>query len=106
MKLAAMEALYRGEEGAPLTVVGMLRPEAERPLNGDPFYFSIKIPKMLSLMSFRSADAFVPGIYDLVDGNEKHGIMSTAEKMARGRRAIEELGRYHEAAQAGATPLR
>ena len=103
MKLAAMEALYRGEEGAPLTVVGMLRPEAERPLNGDPFYFSIKIPKMLSLMSFRSADAFVPGIYDLVDGNEEHGIMSTAEKMARGRRAIEELGRYHEARKRGDT---
>ena len=30
MKLAAMEALYDGEEGAPLTVVGLLRPEGQR----------------------------------------------------------------------------
>ena len=29
MKLAAMEALYDGEEGAPLTVVGLLRPEGQ-----------------------------------------------------------------------------
>lgn len=103
MKLAAMEALYRGEEGAPLTVVGVLRPEQERPLNGDPFYFSVDIPKMLSIMSFRDADAYVPGIYDLVDGNEEHGIMPTAEKMARGRRAVEELARYRAALETGDT---
>lgn len=103
MKLAAMEALYRGEEGAPLTVVGVLRPEQERPLNGDPFYFSVDIPKMLSIMSFRDADAYVPGIYDLVDGNEEHGIMPMAEKMARGRRAVEELARYRAALETGDT---
>ena len=80
MKLAAMEALYEGQEGAPLTAVGVLRPEAERTNDEDAFYFKIGIPKMLSLMSFRDADAFVPGIYDLVYGNEERGIMSAAEK--------------------------
>ena len=83
MKLAAMEALYDGEEGAPLTVVGLLRPEGQRTCDDDAFYFKIGIPKLLSLMSFRSADAFVPGINDLVYGNEERGILSTAEKMSR-----------------------
>ena len=100
MKLAAMEALYDGQQGAPLTAVGILRPEAQR-TGGDAFYFRIDIPKMLSLMSFRSANAFVPGINDLVYGNEERGILSTAEKMSRGRHAIDQLGRYHEAREKG-----
>ena len=101
MKLAAMEALYDGEEGAPLTVVGLLRPEGQRTCDDNAFYFKIGIPKLLSLMSFRSADAFVPGINDLVYGNEERGILSMAEKMSRGRRAIDQLGRYHEAREKG-----
>ena len=101
MKLAAMEALYNGEEGAPLTVVGLLRPEGQRTCDDDAFYFKIGIPKLLSLMSFRSANAFVPGINDLVYGNEERGILSTAEKMSRGRHAIDQLGRYHEAREKG-----
>ena len=88
MKLAALEALYDGEEGAALTAVGILRPEAERSNNEDAFYFKIAIPKMLSLMSFRDADAFVPGINDLVNGNPQYGIMPTIEKIERGRVAI------------------
>ena len=103
MKLAAMEALYEGQEGAPLTAVGVLRPEAERTNDEDAFYFKIGIPKMLSLMSFRDADAFVPGIYDLVYGNEERGIMSAAEKIERGRTAVDELGRYRAAREAGDT---
>lgn len=103
MKLAALEALYEGREGAPLTAVGVLRPEAERTNDDDAFYFKIGIPKMLSLMSFRDADAFVPGINDLVYGNEERGILSAAEKMERGRVAVDELGRYRAAREAGDT---
>ena len=101
MKLAAMEALYEGREGAPLTAVGVLRPEAERAEGEAPFYFRLEIPKMLSLMSFRDADAFVPGIDDLVEGNPRYGIMSAAEKIERGRVAIDELKRFREAREAG-----
>ena len=79
----------------------MLRPEGQRTCDDNAFYFKIGIPKLLSLMSFRSADAFVPGINDLVYGNEERGILSTAEKMSRGRRAIDQLGRYHEAREKG-----
>lgn len=103
MKLAALEALYEGREGAPLTAVGVLRPEAERTNDNNAFYFKIGIPKMLSLMSFRDADAFVPGINDLVYGNEERGILSAAEKMERGRVAVDELGRYRAAREAGDT---
>ena len=101
MKLAAMEGLYQGEEGAPLTLFGVLRPEEQRRAGGDPFHFSVAIPKMLSVMSFRDPDAYVPGIRDLVEGNAERGILSTAEKIERGRRAVGELARYRAALEAG-----
>ena len=106
MKLAALEALYDGEEGAALTAVGILRPEAERSNNEDAFYFKIAIPKMLSLMSFRDADAFVPGINDLVNGNPQYGIMPTIEKIERGRVAIAELERFKQARETGDEAIR
>ncbi len=101
MKLAAMEALYDGSEGAPLTAVGILRPEAQRRSGEDAFYFRIDIPKLLSIMSFRDAEAYVAGINDLVNGNPKRGLMPTAEKIERGRTAIAELARYREARDTG-----
>ena len=97
MKLAAMEALYDGAEGAPLTVVGILRPESQRAEGKDPFYFKIDIPKLLSIMSYRDAEAYVAGINDLIDGNPERGILSTQEKIERGRAAIAQLERYREA---------
>ncbi|MDE5692191.1 MAG: cytochrome ubiquinol oxidase subunit I, partial [Alistipes sp.] len=59
------------------------------------------IPKLLSAMSFRDAQAYVPGIGDLLDGNPGQGILSAAEKMARGRAAVEELARYRAARERG-----
>ncbi len=103
MKLAAMEALYDGEQGAPLTVIGVLRPEAERTSNDEAFHFRIDIPKLLSLMSFRDTEAFVPGINDLIEGNPEQGILPAAEKMARGRAVIDTLARYRTARDAGDT---
>lgn len=84
MKLAAMEGLYDGKTNAGLTIVP-----------------GIEIPSMLSLMSYRSADAFVAGINDLVDGNAEQGIISTAEKMERGRRAIETFSAFRAAKDMG-----
>ena len=103
MKLAATEALYDGEEGAPLTVIGVLRPEAERHSNDDAFHFKIDIPKLLSVMSFRDTEAYVPGINDLLEGDAERGILPAAEKMARGREVIDTLARYREARNAGDT---
>ena len=105
MKLAALEALYDGEEGAALTAVGILRPEAERSNNEDAFYFKIAIPKMLSLMSFRDADAFVPGINDLLKGGYplKDGTtaLSAQEKIEKGKTAIGAFSAYRAAKAAG-----
>lgn len=101
MKLAAMEALYEGGTRVPLTVLGVLRPEAERTNNENTHYVRFEIPSLLSLMSFRDADAFVPGINDLVYGNQERGLISAQEKMDRGRVAIDQLGLYHTARKAG-----
>lgn len=101
MKLAAMEALYDGCEGAPLTAVGILRPESQRTSDDDAFYFKVDIPKMLSIMSFRDAEAYVAGINDLLRGNPEQGILPAEEKIARGRVAIDELARFRDARQNG-----
>ena len=99
MKLAAMEGLYRGGEGMPLTVAGVLRPSAGP--GEEPFRFRIGVPRLLSLLSFGDPGAYVPGIDDLVDGVPGRGILPAAEKIARGRRAIDTLARYRDALRAG-----
>ena len=48
-------------------------------------------------MAFLDWDAFVPGVKDLVDGNEKHGILSAEEKIRRGKIAITKLREFKEA---------
>ena len=101
MKLAAMEALYEGRTGAPLTAFGVLRRDLARDRADEAFRFRIDIPKMLSIMSFRDADAFVAGINDLVDGTPGQGILPTAEKIERGRVAIDALARYRTARETG-----
>ncbi len=71
MKLAAMEGLYEGQEGAGLVAVGILNPNKEIGDNKDDYVFALKIPKLLSFLGYRNVNAFVPGINDLVLGNEK-----------------------------------
>lgn len=99
MKLAAMEGLYEGKEGAGLVAVGVLNPAKEKYNdNVNPYLFKMEIPKLLSLMGYRDANAFVPGIKDIVDGGYKLPDGSTAlsfqEKRDRGRKAIEALANY------------
>ena len=97
MKLAAMEGLYKGETGAGLVTVGMLTPNKKYDDNKKDYIFAIKIPKMLSLLGYRDANAFVPGIKDLVNGNEEQGIISYTERMEKGKIAIASLKEYKEA---------
>ncbi len=56
VKLAAMEALYHTERGAPLLIGGIPDRANER------VRFAIELPKMLSLMSFNDRDAAVRGL--------------------------------------------
>jgi cytochrome d ubiquinol oxidase subunit I len=101
MKLAAYEGLFAGEHGADLVAFGILNPAVMPGSDEDPFLFSVKIPAMLSLLANRSADSFVPGINDLVYGNEAEGIVGVDEMMQRGRQARIDLAAFKDARGAG-----
>lgn len=97
MKLAAIEGLYEGEEGAAFSIVGYgtSTNNPERPYEKE--MHSLKIPKMLSLLAFHEFNAFVPGITDLIEGNDEQGIISAYEKAARGKEAQRTLRRMKDA---------
>jgi len=101
MKLAAMEGLYTGERGAALTVAGILDPDKEPDTDDDPFFFSVKVPYLLSLLSTHSTDSFIAGIDDLLYGNSAEGIEGVSDRMASGKIAVAELSRYREARKRG-----
>jgi len=100
-KLAAMEGLYDGTEGAGLVTIGMLTPGKKIGDDKPDFIFRQEIPKALSFLGFRDFNAFVPGANDLVFGNEKYNILSADKKMEKGKMALEALARYKEADKEG-----
>ena len=102
MKFAAMEGLYDGQRNAPLVAVGLFaRPQDPDDPHPMDFLVKIEIPNMLSYMAFLDPNAFVPGIKDLVQGNEKEGILSYEEKIKRGKIAIQTLKDYKFAIKTG-----
>lgn len=107
MKFAAFEGLYNGSEGVPLIAFGVMSNSHDESGNEKlkDFNMMIEIPNVLSYMAFLDWNAFVPGVNDLIKGNEKYGIMSAEEKMARGRLAIQKLKDFKEARKAKDTVL-
>jgi cytochrome d ubiquinol oxidase subunit I len=102
MKLAAMEGLYYGTSHAPLIAIGAIKGEPKDSIAAtEDFSFKFEIPSMLSYMAFLDADAFVPGVHDLVHGNKEHGIISYPEKMRRGKIARQVLMDYKAAKDSG-----
>jgi len=109
MKLAAMEGLYKGHEGVGLVVVGMPTPGKAYNDSKDPYIFKIQIPKMLSILSFRDKDAFVPGITDIIEGGytymKSDGVEAIApsvvQKIEKGKLAIQALTDYNLSSDAG-----
>lgn len=103
MKLAAMEGLYEGGERTNLVAFGVLRPDKEYNDDQDPMYFKIDVPinGFLSLMAFGSADAYVPGIKNIIDGGYPMSdgtiALSFDEKVANGKRAQQALRDYRAA---------
>ncbi|MBR5671289.1 MAG: cytochrome ubiquinol oxidase subunit I [Bacteroidales bacterium] len=80
MKLAAAEGLEDGGRGAAFTIVP-----------------GVKIPKMLSILATHDANGYVPGINDILKGytdNNGNVVPSVAEKMERGRKALDALEVY------------
>jgi len=97
MKLAAIEGLYKGETKAGIVAAGILNPDKKPGDSQDPFLLQVKIPYLLSLLANRSLNSFVPGIDDLVYGNEEHQIEGAASKMVKGKQAINDLGAFKQA---------
>lgn len=106
MKLAAMEGLYEGKEGAGLVAIGLLDPKKEKYNDDvDPYIFKIEIPKLLALMGYRNANAFVPGIKDVVEGGytlpDGTTALSFHEKKERGLVAHKALADFQKAKSEG-----
>ena len=101
MKLAAMEGLYEGKNGAGLVAFGILNPEKKSYNDtNNPYLFKVEIPYMLSLLAYRDANAFVPGVKNIIDGGfltSKGVELSFAEKQTRGKMAILSLKNYQKA---------
>jgi cytochrome d ubiquinol oxidase subunit I len=101
MKLAAMEGLYDGQNGAELVAFGVLSSDKKAYNDSvDPFAFKIAFPKALSLLAYRDINAFVPGVNDIIKGGyeSKTGDkLSFTEKQARGKVALQALNDYKKA---------
>ena len=97
MKLAAMEGLYEGTTDAGIVAMGILNPKKTISNDEEPFLLEVTAPYALSLLGYHDIHAFVPGIKDLVYGNDEMGIISTQEKMQKGKLAVQALEDYKEA---------
>ncbi|MDF1575063.1 MAG: cytochrome ubiquinol oxidase subunit I [Bacteroidales bacterium] len=102
MKFAAMEALYEGQTHAPLVAIGAMRTDTTMlPNPRQEFIFKIEIPNALSYMVFLTPSGFIPGISDLVYGNEEQGLMAYEERIERGAIAIQTLKELKKAKDRG-----
>lgn len=101
MKLAAMEGLYDGQTSAPLVALGLINSAKAPGDNQPPFALEIKIPGLLSLLANRDPGSFVPGINDLVFGNKEHHVIGAAQRIEKGKIALELLRTYKEARKNG-----
>ena len=107
MKLAAMEGLYEGKCGQEIVAFGILNPDKTVDNEENPYLFDISLPYGLSVLAKHDANAFVPGINDLIDGVELTADGDTvktdsyATRIAMGRKAHEALRAYGEAEKIG-----
>jgi len=105
MKLAVMEGLYEGKEGANIVAMGILNPDKKYDNDEETFIakVDVPIPKLLSLLGYRDADAFVPGIKDIINGytlSDGTVVPSFAERQASGTLAVNALRDYKLAKEA------
>ncbi len=97
IKLAALEGVYKGSTQAPLVAFGII--DNKLPINdtSSHFKFKIEFPAMLSKLAFKDKNAFVPGLYDLIYGNQYHEIEPVFKRMERGTIAMIALSSYKSA---------
>lgn len=109
MKLAAMENLYHGSKSAGLSAIGVVNWDKDRSdwASDKTDYaanINISVPYGLSILAFNDPNAFVPGISDILNGytnNDGKVVLPAAERIARGKLAIQALADYRAAKEAG-----
>lgn len=101
MKLAAMEALYKGGTDQGLTAVAWVNP-FEQPdyMNEQEPPYRLALPYGLSMLATRDIHGYVPGIQDIINGYTRPDgtkELSVEEKIKRGRTAVDALVAYRNA---------
>lgn len=96
VKLAAMEGLYEGKESAGIVAIGILNGDKTLKNDEETYHLEIEIPYALALLGYHDTTAYVPGLKDLVYGNEQRGIVGADFKIQKGKLAIDALKNYKE----------
>ena len=106
MKLAAMEALYKGGTDQGLTAVAWVNPFSQPDyMNEQEPPYRLALPYGLSVLATRDIHGYVPGIQDIINGYIRPDgtkELSVEEKMRRGRTAVYALMSYRNAKKAKA----
>jgi cytochrome d ubiquinol oxidase subunit I len=106
MKLAAMEALYKGGQDQPLTLIAAINPFAQPDYEAeDEAPLKLAAPFALSFLATNDIHGYVPGVRDVLDGYTKDDgtkELSLDEKIVRGRAAINAIAGYRQAKTDGA----
>ena len=106
MKLASMEALYKGGTDQPLTIIAGINPFEQPDFEAtDEPPLKLAVPYALSFLATNDVNGYVPGIRDILDGYTKPDGTeepSLDEKIERGRSAISTLQAYRKAKAEGA----
>jgi cytochrome d ubiquinol oxidase subunit I len=97
---ARLMAKHQPMKFAAMVVFGVLNKNNTDDLGRNDFSLKLEIPNFLSSMAFLDANAYVPGIKDIAQGNSEHGIMSATEKIQKGKTAIQALKNYNTAKKA------
>jgi len=103
MKLAAMEALYKGGVDQPLTLIAGINPFVQPDYETqDEAPLKLAVPYALSFLATNDMNGYVPGIRDILDGYTKPDgtqELSLDEKIERGRAAIAALADFRKASE-------
>lgn len=102
MKLAVMEGLYEGQEGAPLIAMGIVNPKKESYKDDkEGVIMAMKLPKMLSWIAFGDVNHYVPGIRNIIEGGytkpDGTVALSFEEKQKMGQTAQIALSNFKKA---------
>ncbi|MFA6677169.1 MAG: cytochrome ubiquinol oxidase subunit I [Bacteroidales bacterium] len=103
MKFAAMEAHFHGSSSVPLKAVGIIGnvKESLKDKDKELNFYGIQLPGVLSYLTNYHFDSYVPGINDLLYGNNERGLLSVNEKIERGYLAKTNLLEYKKAVSNG-----